>query len=173
MGATPVGFTYQQRATRANHAQNASVEERLEALANYGFQCLCEKCLREEAECGASVEQQKLHENGLLGPEKDDYDSEGRINPIDGETFLQSRRNELDKEWKESATNAMSVRIHVLRCLEAVCARDFVSAARLDLYSSNDCIPNCSRKSRPDAADSLLGWQSSRGSDHAPQSIRS
>lgn len=101
------------------------VESRREELGNYGFECQCEKCVRESNACSDAPrikeEDNGLDEEDLFGPEDDDDECDDEANvdnsdidndQVDGATALQSRLTELDKALNKSVANIIPT--HVL-----------------------------------------------------------
>jgi hypothetical protein len=101
------------------------VESRREELGNYGFECQCEKCVRESNACSDAPrikeEDNDLDEEDLFGPEDDDDECDDEANvdnsdidndQVDGATALQSRLTELDKALNKSVANIIPT--HVL-----------------------------------------------------------
>jgi hypothetical protein len=101
------------------------VESRRQELGNYGFECQCEKCVRESNACSDAPrikeEDNGLDEEDLFGPEDDDDECDDEANvdnsdidndQVDGATALQSRLTELDKALNKSVANIIPT--HVL-----------------------------------------------------------
>ena len=101
------------------------VESRREELGNYGFECQCEKCVRDSNACSDAPrikeEDNGLDEEDLFGPEDDDDECDDEANldnsdidndQVDGATALQSRLTELDKALNKSVANIIPT--HVL-----------------------------------------------------------
>ena len=109
-------------------ASDEPLIKRQEALANYGFECQCKRCLREGAECILSVDEETREElehiddDDLFGPEDDDGSEEslandGNVNVEgDGEARLQTRLDELDKELNRAAVNTIPVNVLAVAC---------------------------------------------------------
>ena len=107
---------------------NELLSVRQEALANYGFQCECEKCRREgtgEDVCKVAAEPETFDEDDLFGPGDDDSDDEKSeenddSNKVDGESALRLRREELYQALNKTAANMIPVNVLAVACNHVV-----------------------------------------------------
>lgn len=106
---------------------SVSYSERQEALANYGFQCECVKCLREasagDQHCELPEEVKDFDDEDLFGPDSDDDDDETNNDEndnfdggSDGETALRLKREELDAASNKFATNTIPINVLAIAC---------------------------------------------------------